>query len=154
MVRALMSASLIGHGSQAPLVVLGSRRCLSHASLRSLRWRHPIDAAACMCVTGDAERLAFARASSRAHQTKTASSAHFVQTRTNRLFLFLGLSDHAAASERNEVLVIHMRWRMTASLRATATRARRLPFERTSFRPHVLSGDGLVRRSRSEFAAV
>lgn len=62
--------------------------------------------------------------------------------------------DHTRPSAWNGVLVIHMRCRMTASLRATATSARRLPLSRTIFSPQVFKAEGRVDRSSKELAAV
>jgi len=64
----------------------------------------------------------------------------------------LWLLDHTTPSIWNGVFVTHMRCRMTASLRATATSARRRPFVRTRCKPQVFSADGRVDLSSNEFA--
>src|SRR5262249_52548986 len=63
---------------------------------------------------------------------------------------------YAAASlsdQLNSVLSIHMRCRMTASLRATATLALRNPFRLAILNPHAFSADHLDTRVRRTLAA-
>src|ERR1700746_3914761 len=70
----------------------------------------------------------------------------------NRVFLFV----YAAASlfdQVNSVLSIHMRCRITASLRATATLALRSPFRLASLVPQALSADHFGTRVSSTPAA-
>jgi len=64
------------------------------------------------------------------------------------------LLDHAATSILNGVFVTHIRCKMTASFRATATRARRRPFFWTSRSPQLFSAEGRVDLSSRELAAV
>ena len=63
---------------------------------------------------------------------------------------------HGAAAclpQRNSLPSAHMRCRITASLRATATRARAMPRRLAMFIPHARSADHLVLRISSEWAA-
>jgi len=69
----------------------------------------------------------------------------------------LNSSRHAAAvdvaaclPQRNSLPSAHMRCRMTASLRATATRARAMPRRLATFMPHARSADHFVLRISSE----
>ena len=65
-------------------------------------------------------------------------------------------SGHEAASgsvNENGVPSIHMRCRITASLRAMATSARLRPFERARRAPHAFSDDHLAERVRMMLAA-
>jgi len=66
-------------------------------------------------------------------------------------------SAHAAAAgaaaclpQRNSLPSAHMRCRITASLRATATRARAMPRRLATFIPHARSADHLLLRISSE----
>jgi hypothetical protein len=66
-------------------------------------------------------------------------------------------SCHAAAlgaaaclPQRNSLPSAHMRCRITASLRATATRARAMPRRLATFMPHARSADHFVLRISSE----
>lgn len=59
----------------------------------------------------------------------------------------------SVAFHRKSVPSIHMRCRMTASLRASATVARRRPLARINFMAHDLSFDGLRDRVSNESAA-
>ncbi len=64
--------------------------------------------------------------------------------------------DHAAAFtavQRNGSPVVHMRCRITASLRATAMVAFFLPMRRVSERPHACRSLGFADRLSSTFAA-
>src|SRR6516162_1595204 len=63
---------------------------------------------------------------------------------------------HAAFSlllQRKLVPSIHMRWRITAILRATATLARFMPRLLATARPHRLSAEKRIVRDNREFAA-
>src|SRR5215475_15801939 len=65
--------------------------------------------------------------------------------------------DHASAASvlvhRNVELSIHMRWRITASLRATATFARFRPRRLATSSPQRLSAEKRVTRESKTFAA-
>lgn len=56
----------------------------------------------------------------------------------------------ACFPQRNSLPSAHMRCRITASLRATATRARAMPRRLATFMPHARSADHLVLRISSE----
>lgn len=56
--------------------------------------------------------------------------------------------------QRNSALSLHMRWRMTTSLRATATRARAMPRRLATFIPHARRLDHLLLRTSSVCAAL
>jgi len=62
---------------------------------------------------------------------------------------------HAAGClpQRNSLPSAHMRCRITASLRATATRARAMPRRLATFMPQARSADHLVLRISNEWAA-
>ena len=55
--------------------------------------------------------------------------------------------------QRNSLPSAHMRCRITASLRATATRARAMPRRLATFMPHARNADHLELRISSEWAA-
>ena len=59
----------------------------------------------------------------------------------------------ACLPQRNSDLSTHMRCRMTASFRATATRARAMPQRLAMFMPQARKADHLVLRTSSEWAA-
>ncbi len=59
----------------------------------------------------------------------------------------------ACLPQRNSLPSAHMRCRITASLRATATRARAMPRRLAMLIPHARSADHLVLRISSEWAA-
>src|SRR5271165_3514013 len=70
-------------------------------------------------------------------------------------------SRHAAAADaagclpqRNSLPSTHIRCRMTASLRATATRARAMPRRLAMFMPQARNADHLVLRINNEWAAL
>ena len=58
-----------------------------------------------------------------------------------------------ACPKRNSLPSAHMRCRMTASLRATATRARAMPRRLATLMPQARNADHFVLRIRSEWAA-
>ncbi len=149
------SASLIGCLGQAhfPSSIWGVATHPGHASLRSLGdalWA-PLHA----CVGLAVESLALRRASRCA-----AANFGFIHeprpVRTTPSGFGVGLSDHAMPSTfsgRNSVPSAHMRCSRTASLRATATTARRRPLVRIKRIPHVLICDPAIVRMSSAFAA-
>jgi len=149
-----MTASLIGRFSQARVVVSvtgrsrGSR--FSSQSVSSL-----LDGAAARI--GKTVWRARFWTRFRAQQSLTASSIPS-STRTIQPPGVLAevRSTHAAASfdpRRNSEPSSHMRWRMTASLRATATMARRRPFVLISLTPHAFRLDQVIERINMAFAA-
>jgi len=63
------------------------------------------------------------------------------------------LGQAAAAPKRNGLFVFHMAWRMTASLRATATFAFLNPDTFAILSPHTFSDEKVVCRVKMTFAA-
>jgi len=150
-----MSASLIGCLGQArfPSFYWVFVAHPGHASLRSL-----VDAVMAplhACVGLAVESLALRRASGCA-----AVIFGFIHeprpVRTTPFGLVSGGSDHAKPSTfsgRNSVPSAHIRCSKTASLRATATTARRRPLVRISRMPQDFNCDPAIVRIRSALAA-
>ena len=133
-------------------------RALKSSSLvfkeSSIAWVTLLSAVACAVMarrcthrSDGVESLAFQRALT-AQQTFTASSRPS-STRWTLPLGAEGVSRHAFAPsvpQRNSSPLIHMRCRMTASLRATATTALRRPLLFISFMPQALSDDHPIDR--------
>ena len=91
-----------------------------------------------------------------AQQPYSASSTDLVRKGRSRLIEFWASLNHlmpSTPSKRNSVLSIHIRCSRTASLRATATTARRRPFVRINRMPHDFSCDAAIVRISIAFAA-
>ena len=152
-----MSASLIGHDSQAPLIPAslfssgrGSRFFTWSARFRWFRlpqalvgsgWRASLVDA----LDGAADIYGFIQPLVHASR----------RSRRDLMIVFTSLDHCTASGSVNEKTVpsTHMTWRMTASLRATATRARLRPLDRCRRMPHALSDDHLPDRVMMELAA-
>lgn len=91
-----------------------------------------------------------------AQQPYSASPTDLVRKGRSRLVRFwVGLSHLIPSnpSKRNSVFSIHIRCSRTASLRATATTARRRPFVRINRMPHDFNCDAAIVRINIAFAA-
>lgn len=156
--NAMMSASLIGHESQAPL---------RFVLVSSVAWVTLLFVVSAVLFCGLPHALVGSgwRASLWGALSRGAADIYgFIQTRVHASgrcgrepVVLTVLSDHRAVSgwlNANGVASIHIRWRMTASLRAMATRARLRPLVLASRMPQAFSDDHLVERVRMMLAAV
>ena len=151
-----MSASLIGYESQAPFLrPVWFRLRVGHASLRS---RSPHEAAL-QALVGVVWRALLMDALERG----AADISGFIQTLVHAADDPVGIEGSggnwcyavaASFPHWNLEPSIHMRCMMTASLRATATRARRRPFVLCNRMPQAFRADHLVVLVIKAFAAV
>lgn len=148
-----MSASLIGHGGQAGI---DRRPDRSHGSRFSSQSGWLLASGAAARMHGIRVWRASLLVALGAQQTFSASSIpSSAWDDPARIGSWWGRSGHAAASDpcRNSVPSAHMRCRTTASLRATATMARRRPLVFISRMPQAFRLDHVIERMSMALAA-